>query len=264
MQLIDRTPREVTDTLEVLLVRYAVFAGDRLEPHDHPYHQLTWSPNSPLRMHVAGSQWTLAAEVAIWIPGATPHGGEATRDGELCNLYFRETSRVARWAEPTLVAVTPLVEALIARLLDVELAPEFRARAEQVLFDSIDPLTHAASPLRLPTDPRAREVAEAILTDPADNRTLDDWGRAVHSSRSTLARHFTADTNLSFAAWRTQARVHAALGMLAEGTTVAAVARRVGYHDTSAFIAAFRRATGFTPAGHPLTLRRQPQSSPTR
>jgi AraC-like DNA-binding protein len=38
--------------------------------------------------------------------------------------------------------------------------------------------------------------------------------------------------------------------MLADGTSVAATARRVGYATPSAFVAAFRRAVGTTPADY--------------
>jgi AraC-like DNA-binding protein len=152
------------------------------------------------------------------------------------------------WPEPTVVAVTALVDALVHRLVDDGLGPDERARAEAVLWDNLFPVTGAGFALRLPADPRARDVADALLADPADARTLDDWGAAVGASRATLARHFVQDTGLAFARWRTQARVQAALDHLAAGLPVQTVARRVGYTDPSSFIATFRRATGRTPA----------------
>ena len=54
-----------------------------------------------------------------------------------------------------------------------------------------------------PSDERARDVAEALLADPADPRTLHDWGHAVGASSRTLARAFLSDTGLSFGRWRT-------------------------------------------------------------
>jgi AraC-like DNA-binding protein len=46
--------------------------------------------------------------------------------------------------------------------------------------------------------------------------------------------------------------------MLANGTSVAAVSRAVGYGTPSAFIAAFRRATGSSPAAY---FARRPEPS---
>lgn len=85
---------------------------------------------------------------------------------------------------------------------------------------------------------------------PADKRTLGEWGRAVAVSERTLARAWLADTGVPFGRWRTLMRLQAALPALAASDPVSLVARRVGYDTTSAFVAAFRRETGFTPAAY--------------
>jgi AraC-like DNA-binding protein len=79
-------------------------------------------------------------------------------------------------------------------------------------------------------------VAQTLRADPADQRTLRDWGRQVGASERTLARAFTAEAGLPFGRWRTRLRLRAAL--------------RVGYATPSAFVAAFRRETGLTPAAY--------------
>jgi AraC-like DNA-binding protein len=90
-------------------------------------------------------------------------------------------------------------------------------------------------------------VADALLADPSDPRTLHEWGRAVGASSRTLARAFLGDTGLSFGRWRTLVRLQASLPQLADRTPVGVVARRVGYRTTSAYVAAFRAHTGVTP-----------------
>jgi AraC-like DNA-binding protein len=57
-------------------------------------------------------------------------------------------------------------------------------------------------------------------------------------------------TGVSFDRWRTDARLHAALLLLADRTPVAVAARRVGYSTPSAFIAAFRQALGVPPGAY--------------
>ena len=104
--------------------------------------------------------------------------------------------------------------------------------------------------VRPPSDPRARDVADALLADPADPRTLQEWGHDVGASSRTLARAFVSDTGLSFGRWRTLVRLQASLPYLAERMPVSSVARRVGYCTTSAFVAAFRAHTGVTPGGY--------------
>ncbi len=53
---------------------------------------------------------------------------------------------------------------------------------------------------------------------------------------------------MSFRAWRQQARFLQALVGLAEGRPVTTLALDLGYDSPSAFIAAFKRAFGVTPA----------------
>ena len=100
----------------------------------------------------------------------------------------------------------------------------------------------------LPLDDRARRVADSLLADVTDNRSLAAWGRTVGASARTLARLFVAETGMGFERWRTSARLAAALPLLAGGAAVSATAYAVGYASTSAFVAAFRREIGVTPA----------------
>jgi AraC-like DNA-binding protein len=143
--------------------------------------------------------------------------------------------------------VTPLMAELIRHLGDDALAPAQRTRAEAMLFDLLAPLPAATIDVELPIDPRARDVADALLEDPSDERTLDEWGHDVGASSRTLARSFVADTGVSFGRWRTLVRLQASLPHLARGLPVSVVARRVGYRTPSAFVAAFRAQTGVTP-----------------
>jgi AraC-like DNA-binding protein len=145
-------------------------------------------------------------------------------------------------------SVPPLLGELIHHLDERGLGADERGRAEAMLFDLLLPLRIATIDVRTPTDPRARDVSDALLADPADPRTLSEWGRTVGASSRTLARVFLGDTGLSFGRWRTLVRLQASLPYLAEQVPVNAVARRVGYRTTSAYVAAFRAHTGVTPS----------------
>ena len=153
------------------------------------------------------------------------------------------------------MAVGGLLRALVAHLGDPALAAPQRTRAEAVLFDQLRPLPVAPITLVLPVDPRADDVARALLDDPTDDRTLDDWGRHVGASARTLARRFVAETGSTFADRRSQVRLRAALELLACGTPATVVAPRVGYRNVSAFVAAFRRAIGETPGAYAARVR---------
>src|SRR5262249_56073930 len=100
-----------------------------------------------------------------------------------------------------------------------------------------------------------RVGAGALGADPADSRTLAEWGREVGASARTLARAFMAGTGLPFGRWRGLLRLQAAISALAAGEPVGNVAHHVGYESISAFVAAFRRETGLTPAMYYRSVR---------
>ena len=88
-----------------------------------------------------------------------------------------------------------------------------------MLVDLLEPVTMTAIDVRMPIDERARAVAQTLIDNPADGRTLAHWGRDVGASERTLARAFLADTGLSFGQWRGLLRLRAAMVALATGDT---------------------------------------------
>ncbi len=118
----------------------------------------------------------------------------------------------------------------------------------RVILDQIRALPSA--PLHLPRarDRRLLRVTEALRAEPADPRPFDAWARHAGASPRTLARLFLAETGLGFRAWRQRARLLRALVALADDAPVTAVAFEAGYDSPSAFIAAFKREFGATPA----------------
>ncbi len=185
---------------------------------------------------------------AVWIPAGVEHGVDALGAGVMTTLWLDPARCPIGWERTAAVTVDPLVRMLVDRLLDPALAAAARTRSEAVLFDVLAPVEADVLDLSLPVDDRARQVAEALLADPADDRTLAAWGRAVGASDRTLQRAFRAGTGLGFHEWRTRARVAAALRLLLTDRPVAAIAGDVGYATSSAFGAAFRRVTGLTPS----------------
>src|SRR4051812_13828443 len=222
--------------------------GTRFEWHPHREHQLAWSPEGVLVVLTeGGASYVLPPSRALWIPAGTVHETQASGAAVLRSVYVEPRRCPIQWAAPTPVDVSPLLGELIHHLDDRGFEAEERSRAEAVLFDLLLPLRIATIDVGLPSDPRARDVADALLADPADPRTLDEWGRAVGASSRTLARAFLNDTGLSFGRWRTLVRLQASLPYLAEQIPVNTVAPLVGYRTTSAYVAAFRAHTGVTP-----------------
>lgn len=215
--------------------------------HSHAgRHQVFWSPEGALVVEAEDRDWVLPPSLALWVPAGVPHAVRSSTD--VWHWIYVDADRSAvDWATPTVVAATPLMRELIGHLRAPGLTAPARHHAEAVLFDLMVPLEHTRIDLPMPADPRARAVAEAVLRDPGRPHRLAGWAARLHVSDRTLTRAFVEQTGLTYTRWRAQARLRAALELLAQGVAVGSVARRVGYATPSAFVEAFQRATGQTP-----------------
>jgi AraC-like DNA-binding protein/quercetin dioxygenase-like cupin family protein len=218
--------------------------------HTHDDHQLAWAASGVLTVRTEATDWVLPPTRALWIPAELKHETLAAGAATMRSLYLRPDRPVVSWPEPVPVLVTPLLAELIGFLDSGPSEPGSRARAEALLGDLLRPVPMTTIAVRMPGDERAAQVAAALLADPADGRTLAEWGRQVGASGRTLARAFLDGTGITFGRWRRLARLQAALPQLATGQAVGTVARHVGYQTPSAFVAAFRQETGLTPAAY--------------
>lgn len=235
-----------------------VFLGPRTMPHGlayaehrHPVPQLAWAAAGVLSVVAGTTTWVLPPTRALWIPAGVPHVTRASTTADMHGVYLpddRCPDHFVPPASPTVFGIGVLTASLLAHLADSALTGAPRTRAEAVLFDQLSPSPTGAVELPWPSDSRARAIADALATDPADERDIAAWGRTVGAAGRTVARLFVRDTGLGFGRWRTRLRMQRACELLAAGEPVGRVAARVGYLTTSAFVAACRRELGATPA----------------
>ncbi|MFE1168057.1 helix-turn-helix domain-containing protein [Nocardiopsis sp. NPDC058789] len=216
------------------------------EPHAHPAHELVWVSHGALTARVGDRLFTVSAGCGLWVPEGEVHAGRLTAGAGLHNAFFAPDRTPLAFGEPTAVTMTPALESLLIHLARTDIDAGARARAEAVVFDLLEP-TAPRLALRLPGDTRADTIAEALMEDPSDDRSLEEWARDLDTSPRTISRVFRASTGLSFAQWRQSLRVHRALALLGEGHEVQEVSELLGYAQTSTFIDAFRRVMGTTP-----------------
>ena len=221
--------------------------GAGFPEHEHEHHQLAWATRGAVIISTRVNTWVLPPSRGLLIPAGIAHSTHAARDADLCGIYIDPAEFPHAWAEPTVVQVGDLLAALLTHLTEIALTQPERHRVEQVVFDQLQPAPVTTLHLSMPTDERALQVAQALQADVTDRRTLADWGREVGASDRTLARAFLSGTGMTFSQWRTDARLSSALPLLASGSSIEATARAVGYATPSAFVAAFRRATGSAP-----------------
>lgn len=146
--------------------------------------------------------------------------------------------------------VTPLVRELLRRMcvlgvMHAHLEADCRLLA--VLADELARASTGPMELPMPRDARARRAADAVRTAPAESHDVSRLARQASASVRTLERLFRSESGLSFGVWRHRARLLHAMTLLADGQSVTHTALAIGYDSTSAFVSAFRKATGVTP-----------------
>lgn len=243
---------EVEDAPRPVIARVTEYPdGHHITAHWHPRAQLLYARAGVMTVGSADGHWVVPPRRALWVPARAVHEVRASGRLEMRSLYLDPAALPAMPPGCTVVTVTPLLRELILAAAALPTLYPLGGRDERLMaliLDEIRELPTAPLHLPEPADTRLKRIAEALRTDPADDRSLLEWGHELGASARTLARRFQAETAMGFRDWRQQARLLAALVRLASGTPVTGVAYDLGYDSPSAFIAMFRRQLGVTPS----------------
>ncbi|MEM9041783.1 MAG: AraC family transcriptional regulator [Actinomycetota bacterium] len=231
-----------------------------VDGYDPGHHHLVWSQRSGAQVRTARLSMVVTSPTGLWIPGGQPYTVEAS--GVWWTAHFVADSCPSSWRRIGAVTLDEVVAPMLAHL---HYHPH-REGSEELLSSVVahleDHFLAQPSPLRFPTDPRARDVADAIIADPTSERDLHDWAERVGASERTLRRLFAEQTGMPFRTWRAKARLQAAVRLLTSGRPVGEVARRCGYGSTVAFARAFAADFGMTPSN--FLARRDADERPSR
>lgn len=224
--------------------------GETLPFHRHRRAQLVYASSGVMTVTTRSAAYVVPPQRAVWVPGGVEHRIDARSAVAMRTLYVEPGATADLPKKVSVLQVTPLLRELIVTA--VAAGPSFEpdtpaSRIMSVILDQIGAQPVASLALPMPSDPRLLRVAESLIANPADSRDLGAWARTAGASKRTLGRLFTAQTGMSFQAWRQQRRLLRALELLATGDKVTTIALELGYDSTSAFIAMFRRCLGTTP-----------------
>jgi AraC-like DNA-binding protein len=225
-------------------------AEDWAPEHSHARGQFFALTRGLMIVEAGNERWMFPSQRCAWIPPDCLH--KARSVGGVAGSMVFLSPEMCRGLpkKPCLFSSSGLLFSIVDRVLEWNprqpLDPP-RKRLIKVLRDEIAQPEQQALCLPLPRDERLAGVARALLDDVADHRGLDDWSHFAGMSRRTFMRAFSAQVGMSFGRWRQQARLFAALEMLAQGESVTEAAVAVGYDSVSAFIEMFRKMLGTTP-----------------
>lgn len=156
--------------------------------------------------------------------------------------------------------VSMLLKLLFEEAIDLPAMYDLEGRAGKLmdlLVAEITLMPRLALHAPLPSDARLARVCGRVFDAPSIAIGLDMIATEAGMSRRTFTRLFREQTGVSFAEWRQQVCLLAAIERLSEGQPVTRVALDLGYASPSAFASAFRRVLGDTPRGY-LEVRRTP------
>ncbi|MEE3626827.1 helix-turn-helix transcriptional regulator [Nitrospirillum sp. BR 11752] len=228
--------------------------GHRLHAHRHDWGQLLYAARGVMRVTAGDVVWLVPPAQAVWLPAGAGHAVDMRGAVAMRTLYIAPTLAADGHALPTacqVLGVAPLLRELILHVVSVGMLradqPD-QARLAGVLMDRLAVAERLPLSLPWPRDRRAIAVAERLRIDPADEADLDALAAAAGASARTLQRLFKEETGQRFGEWRQRLRLLHAASLLGSGLSVTQAGLEAGYDSTSAFVSAFRRRLGVTPA----------------
>lgn len=255
----NRTNVEIIERLEdftkvprkIVAVAMDYPKGHLVPFHSHDISQLEYASSGVLKVRTKTDIWFVPPLSAVWMPAHMEH--ETSSSGgrlSLRTLFIRHDELPGLPKDCCVVSVPPLLRELILHAVTLPREYDFGSAEErimEVIFDIIQTLK--PTPLNLPIaqDNRLQKIFDMLTENPADNRTLEEWGKAVGATGRTLSRLFRSQTGMTYRQWRQKLRILAAIENLEQGESVTNIALDLGYDSTSAFITMFRKVLGKTP-----------------
>ncbi|HEX4167667.1 MAG TPA: helix-turn-helix transcriptional regulator [Bryobacteraceae bacterium] len=236
--------------VSVATLAYEYPSSYQVGEHAHGSDQLIYAISGVMEVSAGQSVWLIPPHFALWIPARTRHRIHMPGPVSMRTLYLR-TGLTAR-ADPrsAVLAVTPLLRELIIEIVRVRQL-RIRSRYECALRDLLIPQLEKASPIptfvTLPREARALAVAQAILKNPAESKSLATLCAGAGVSVRTIERAFQKEVGINFESWRRQVRLTKAVELLVSGCSIKEVAFKIGYHQSSTFVEMFRHTFGTTP-----------------
>jgi AraC-like DNA-binding protein len=222
-----------------------------LAMHSHRRGQLLHAATGVIAVSTPQGTWVAPPERAVWIPQGTPHAVRMIGTVSTRSVMIAPSASAALGPACRVIGVSPLLGALLSEAADMPVDYDEDGRdglAMRLLVAEIEraPLIPLAVPF--PAHPRLAARCHDFLERPDAHSAIDQWADALAMNRRSFTRLFRRETGMSFAEWRQQACLAAALPRLAAGEPVTVIALDLGYDSPASFSTMFRRALGVAPS----------------
>ena len=228
-------------------------AGYVVPLHFHDRDQLVYASRGVMTVRTRNGTWVVPPHRAVWIPAEIPHTITMSGLVAMRTLYLKPHLAKALPRDCCVLNVSALLKELILHACTVRTlkkSVKWQMHLIGVLLHQLDAVQ--TIPLQLPhlSDPRLVRIAEILMSDPCDSRTLAQLSKGTGAGKRSVERLFQQEVGMTFGKWRQQLRLMHAMRLLAEGAKVTHAALESGYGTPSAFTSMFRKALGITPGSY--------------
>ncbi|QIK72104.1 helix-turn-helix transcriptional regulator [Propioniciclava coleopterorum] len=224
--------------------------GRQGHPDAHPVDELTWVTSGRVVLTIGRAAFTATPQRAVYVPAGVEHRVQASGRSAVVPVFLPSLRLLGE--QPLDIPRTADLDRLAEPLVTPQRADDLVA-AMDALLAHLRPWARTTMP-PLPSEPRARRVAQRVLAAPHDAEPLTSLAAAAGVSARTLQRTFLSETGMPFTRWRARCRLSVGVHLLRGGASVAEAARASGY-TPSAFIARYRDEFGVTPGREARLLR---------
>ncbi len=233
--------------------------GTLLDFHTHRRAQFLYGMTGVMEVNTDDGTWMVPPYSGVWLPAGKRHqvrmNGVSTR-----SLYIEPHVAPRASCSCEVLVVTPLLHHLLLASAHIPALYDESGRDGALAQLLIYELQQAqALPLfaPLPHDPPLASLCRDFLGQPHIHSLPEDWARQLHRSQRTFNRLFRQQTGMSFAVWRQQACLMAAIPKLLSGSSVTRTALELGYDSPAAFSSMFRKVLGQSPTAFVQAANRQ-------
>ena len=228
-------------------------AGHVVPLHFHDRDQLVYASRGVMTVRTRHGTWVVPPHRAVWIPAKVPHTITMSGVVAMRTLYLKPRLAKGPPRDCCVINVSGLLKELILHACAVRtLKPSVAWQAHVVAVILHQLAAVHTIPLQLPhlSDPRLVRIADILMKDPGDTRTLAELCQETGAGKRSVERLFQQEVGMTFGKWRQQLRLMQGMRLLAGGAKVTHAALESGYGTASAFTSMFRKALGITPRSY--------------
>jgi AraC-like DNA-binding protein len=228
-------------------------AGHVVPLHFHDRDQLVYASCGVMTVRTRNGTWVVPPHRAVWIPAEIPHTITMSGLVAMRTLYLKPRLAKGLPRDCCVINVSTLLKELILHACTVRTLKKSVKWQMHLVAVILRQLEAAQTiPLQLPhlSDTRLVRIAEILMSDPRDSRTLAQLCKGTGAGKRSVERLFQQEIGMTFGKWRQQLRLMQGMRLLAQGRKVTHAALESGYSTPSAFTSMFRKALGITPSSY--------------